>query len=299
MVGLGRMGGDMARRLTTRGHTVLGFDINPATSAALTVDLSTRASSLAELVASLDRPRSLWLMLPAGEPTETTISSLAELLREDDSILDGGNSYYKDSVRRAAALQHRGISFMDVGVSGGVWGLTAGYCLMVGGKAEAIERHRPIFEVLAPAPDRGWAHVGPAGAGHYVKMVHNAIEYGLMQAYAEGFELLRAKSDFDLDLYQVAQTWRDASVIRSWLLDLTAELFAQDPSLDGVRGWVPDTGEGRWAVAEAFDLNISLPVITQALERRIRSREHEPFSDRLLAALRGSFGGHEVPRRAT
>jgi 6-phosphogluconate dehydrogenase len=238
-------------------------------------------------------------MLPAGDATEDCVSSLTQLLRPGDTILDGGNAHYNDSVRRAAALVTRGIDFIDVGVSGGIWGLREGYSLMVGGEVDAVDRHRPVFEALAPAPNAGWGHVGRAGAGHYVKMVHNAIEYGLMQAYAEGFELLEAKRDFDLDLAEVAEIWRHGSVVRSWLLDLTAELFARDATLADVRGWVPDTGEGRWAVAEAIDLNVSLPVITQALERRIRSRQAEPFSDRLLAALRGAFGGHEVPRQPT
>jgi 6-phosphogluconate dehydrogenase len=293
------MGGDMARRLLAAGCEVVGFDLNPRAAPPLVAAGALAAPSLAELVELLPAPRSVWLMLPAGDATEDCVSSLTQLLRPGDTVLDGGNAYYNDSVRRAAALVTRGIDFIDVGVSGGIWGLREGYSLMVGGEADAVDRHRPIFEALAPAPNAGWGHVGRAGAGHYVKMVHNAIEYGLMQAYAEGFELLEAKRDFDLDLAAVAEIWRHGSVVRSWLLDLTAELFARDATLADVRGWVPDTGEGRWAVAEAIDLNVSLPVITQALERRIRSRQTEPFSDRLLAALRGAFGGHEVPRQPT
>jgi len=299
MVGLGRMGGDMTRRLLRAGHTIVGFDLDPAAATALAAEGYEAASLLGELAERLAPPRSISLMLPPGEPTEDCISSLAQLLDQGDTILDGGNANYHDSIRRAAALQTRGMSVIDIGVSGGVWGLADGYSLMVGGDATTVERHRPIFEALAPGPASGWGHVGRSGAGHYVKMVHNAVEYGLMQAYAEGFELLQAKREFDLDLHQVAEIWRQGSVIRSWLLDLSAELFAQDATLDEIQGWVPDTGEGRWAVAEAIDLNLSLPVITQALERRIRSRQTEPFSDRVLAALRGQFGGHVVRRRAT
>ncbi len=296
IVGLGRIGGDMARRLVRGGHRVVGFDVSRQAVAAAGGDGVGPASSLGALVQELKPPRSIWILLAAGEATEASISGLAELLDRGDAILDGGNSYYKDSIRRAAELHERGVALIDVGVSGGIWGLVEGYSLMVGGAPEPVRRHSSLFEVLAPANDRGWGHVGPSGAGHYVKMVHNAIEYGLMQAYAEGFELLQAKSEFGLDLHQVAETWRHGSVIRSWLLDLSADLFAQDAALADVRGWVEDTGEGRWAVAEGIDLNVSLPVITSALERRIRSRQVEPFSDRVLAALRGKFGGHEVPR---
>ena len=297
MVGLGRMGGNMARRLAGGGHRVVGFDIDPAVAASIQPEVDAATATLTALVQALDPPRSVWTMLPAGQPTEHTVASLAEILEVGDTLIEGGNSYYKDSLRRAEDLRSRGLHFLDVGISGGIWGLAGGYSLMVGGDKDVVERHRPLFETLAPASDRGWGHVGPSGAGHYVKMVHNAVEYGLMQAYAEGFDLLSAKKDFGLDLHQVAEIWRHGSVVRSWLLDLTADLLARDAVLDDVRGCVEDTGEGRWAVAEAIDLEISLPVITQALDRRLRSRQIEPFSDRLLAALRGEFGGHDVPRR--
>ena len=299
MIGLGRMGGNMARRLTRGGHHVLGFDLDPSATTAVQADGVVPSASLVELVHALQGPRSVWIMLPAGEPTEAAIQTFADLLQAGDTVLEGGNSHYKDSLRRAASLRSHGIDFLDVGISGGTWGLADGYSVMVGGEEEAVERHRRLFETLAPGPERGWGHVGPVGAGHYAKMVHNAIEYGLMQAYAEGFELLKANPDLGIDVHQVAEIWRHGSVVRSWLLDLTAELFADDPILADVRGWVPDTGEGRWAVAEAIDLDISVPVITAALERRLRSRQTEPFSDRLLVALRGKFGGHDVPRSAT
>jgi 6-phosphogluconate dehydrogenase len=259
MIGLGRMGGNMARRLRRGGHRVVGFDLDPSAIVAVQADGVSPSASILELVHALQTPRSVWIMLPAGEPTEAAIQAVADLLQTGDTILEGGNSHYKDSVRRAASLQSRGIDFLDVGISGGIWGLAEGYSVMVGGEKETVERQRPLFETLAPEPDRGWGHVGPVGSGHYAKMVHNAIEYGLMQAYAEGFELLEAKTNLQIDVHQVAEIWRHGSVVRSWLLDLAAELFADDPTLAGVRGWVPDTGEGRWAVAEAIDLDISFP----------------------------------------
>ena len=298
MIGLGRMGGNMARRLLERGHGILAFDALPETVRQTEAFGATGAASLADLVLNLRPPRSVWTMIPAGEATEQVIARLRGLLDRGDTVIDGGNSNYKDSLRRAHDLQERGIRFMDVGVSGGIWGLAEGYSLMVGGDSDLVERHRGLFETLALGPDRGWGHVGPVGAGHFVKMVHNAVEYGLMEAYAEGFELLAAKRDFGLDLGQVAQIWRHGSVVRSWLLDLTADLLADEPALRQVRGYVPDTGEGRWAVAEAIDLNLCVPVITGALERRLRSREAEPLSDKILAALREKFGGHAVQRRS-
>jgi 6-phosphogluconate dehydrogenase len=297
IVGLGRMGGNMARRLASGGHEVIGYDLDPATAAPVEADGVRTAASVVDLVNLLEPPRSVWTMLPAGEPTESVLTVLADLLDPGDTAIDGGNAYYKDSMRRARELDARGVRFMDVGISGGIWGRSGGYSLMVGGNPELVEQHRDLFATLAPGPDLGWGHVGPVGAGHYVKMVHNAVEYGLMQAYAEGFDLLTAKTDFDLDVHQVAEIWRYGSVVRSWLLDLIADLMEDAAALDDVRGWVPDTGEGRWAVAEAIDLNVSLPVITASLERRLRSRQSDPFSDRLLAALRGKFGGHEVARR--
>jgi 6-phosphogluconate dehydrogenase len=239
--------------------------------------------------------------VPAGEATEKTIQALAERLIPGDILIDGGNSNYKDSLRRSAELKAKGIYFLDVGTSGGVWGLAEGYSLMVGGEAAAVEQVRPVLETLAPAPDRGWGHVGPAGAGHFVKMVHNGIEYGLMQAYAEGFEILHTKQDLggqpvSLDLHQIAEIWRFGSVVRSWLLDLTARALESDPDLSAIKGWVADSGEGRWTVAEAIDLDVPAPVITQSLYMRFISREGESYAAKLLAAMRQQFGGHAVQK---
>jgi 6-phosphogluconate dehydrogenase len=233
-------------------------------------------------------------MVPAGDPTENVLSALVDMLSPGDIAIDGGNSNYRDSMRRAATLKARAIHSVDVGTSGGVWGLTEGYSMMVGGETEVVESLRPIFETLAPAPDKGWGHVGPSGAGHFVKMVHNGIEYGLMQAYAEGFEILRAKEDFGLDLHQVAQIWRYGSVVRSWLLDLTAAVLSEDQDLADIRGWVEDTGEGRWTVAEAIDEDVAAPVITLSLLMRLVSRQEKSYAAKLLAAIRNQFGGHEV-----
>jgi 6-phosphogluconate dehydrogenase len=235
-------------------------------------------------------------MVPAGGPTESVIEELSGLLSAGDLIIDGGNSNYKDSARRAESLKKSGINFVDVGTSGGVWGLTEGYSMMVGGEKEAVGRLRPILETLAPAPDKGWGHVGPNGAGHFVKMVHNGIEYGLMQAYAEGFELMNRKEEFGLDLHQVAEIWRTGSVVRSWLLDLTAAALEKDPKLGGIKGWVADSGEGRWTVEEALDLDVPAPVITASLQMRFLSRQEESFAAKMLAALRNQFGGHAVKK---
>lgn len=220
--------------------------------------------------------------------------TLAEVLSPGDTVIDGGNSNYKDSQRRSQTLSEKGLQFIDVGTSGGVWGLTEGYSLMVGGEKEAVERHRPIFATLAPGPEHGWGHVGPAGAGHFVKMIHNGIEYGLMQAYAEGFDIMNSKEEFGLDLHQIAEIWRYGSVVRSWLLDLTARALAEDAQLEGIKAWVQDSGEGRWTVFEAIDLDVAAPVITVSLQRRLRSRDEQPFADKLLAALRNQFGGHPI-----
>src|SRR5919199_4675369 len=233
-------------------------------------------------------------MVPSGEPTEKTVAALMRLLAAGDTIIDGGNSNYQDSMRRAGMCKANGIAFLDVGTSGGIWGLAEGYSLMVGGDDAAAERLRPIFETLAPAPDRGWGHVGPSGSGHFVKMVHNGIEYGMMQAYAEGLSILRHKEEFRLDLAQVAEIWRHGSVVRSWLLDLTARALAENPAMEGIAPYVSDSGEGRWTVAEAIDLDVPAPVITLALIQRLRSRDEESFADRLLSALRNQFGGHAV-----
>jgi 6-phosphogluconate dehydrogenase len=296
MVGLGKMGANMALRLLRGGHRLVAYDLNETAVRTAEAAGAIGARSLDEVVKNLSPPRSVWIMVPSGIITEETIRSLAERLSPGDTLLDGGNSNYKDSLRRAKELQAKGLNFIDVGTSGGIWGLAEGYSLMVGGDASNVEQHRPIFESLAPAPDQGWGHVGPVGAGHFVKMIHNGIEYGLMQAYAEGFEILKAKTEFDLSLKQIAEIWRSGSVVRSWLLDLTARALEEDEALKDVKAWVPDSGEGRWTVFEAIDLNVAAPVITASLQRRIRSRDEEPFSDRLLAALRNQFGGHAVQR---
>ena len=294
IIGLGRMGANMATRLIRGGHDVVAYDRSPDAAARAAIAGVQSAPSPGDLARRLHQPRAVWVMVPAGDPTESTIASLGELLARGDVIIDGGNSNYKDSMRRAAALAERGIHLIDVGTSGGIWGLTEGYSLMIGGDARAAEQLRPIFETLAPEPNRGWAHVGPSGAGHFVKMVHNGIEYGLMQAYAEGFSILRHKTEFDLDLAAVAELWRHGSVVRSWLLDLAARALAEDPTLESIAPYVSDSGEGRWTVAEAIDLDVPAPVITLALIQRLRSRDEESFADRLLAALRNQFGGHAV-----
>lgn len=294
MVGLGKMGANMTTRLLNGGHRIVVYDLNPESVRQAEAEGATGAYSLEELVHKLSAPRAVWVMVPAGSPTETTIEQLAALIQPDDIIIDGGNSNYKDSIRRGEALQTRRIHFVDVGTSGGVWGLKEGYSLMIGGEAVAVERLRPIFETLAPAPDKGWGHVGPVGAGHFVKMVHNGIEYGLMEAYAEGFELMRKKEEMDLDVYQIAEIWRHGSVVRSWLLDLTARALAENPDLEGIAAYVPDSGEGRWTVVESIDLGVPIPVISLALQERFSSREKMPFSDKLLAAMRNQFGGHAV-----
>lgn len=294
MLGLGKMGAYMARRLLLGGHRVIAYDINETAIQSLEAYGAQGARTLSEITALLDAPRSLWVMLPSGDISHQVILNLAELLSPGDTIIDGGNSNYKDTQQRAQLLQEKGIEFIDVGTSGGIWGLTEGYSLMVGGNPQVVERHRAIFETLAPAPDKGWGYVGPSGAGHFVKMIHNGIEYGLMQAYAEGFEILQAKDEFGLDLHQIAEIWRYGSVVRSWLLDLASEVLANDPDLKDIKGWVADSGEGRWTVSEAVDLEVAAPVITMALLRRLRSRSESPFSDRLLAALRNQFGGHAI-----
>jgi 6-phosphogluconate dehydrogenase len=294
IIGLGRMGANMATRLVRGGHEVVAFDRSPDAIARAATAGATGVSSLDDLARRLRPPRAVWTMVPAGDPTESTVTAIAERLARGDVVIDGGNSNYKDSMRRAAKLAERGLYLLDVGTSGGIWGLDEGYSLMVGGDRRAAERLRPIFETLAPAPDRGWAHVGPSGAGHFVKMVHNGIEYGMMEAYAEGFSILKHKTEFELDLAAVAEVWRHGSVVRSWLLDLTARALAEDQTLEGIAPFVSDSGEGRWTVAEAIDLDVPAPVITLALIQRLRSRDEESYADRLLAALRNQFGGHAV-----
>lgn len=294
MIGLGKMGANMATRLLEGGHRVMAFDLNEEAIQKVQTQGAESATTLTAVAEKLALPRAVWVMVPAGDPTEQTIHQLTEVLSPGDIIIDGGNSNYKDSMRRAAMLKEQGFHFVDVGTSGGVWGLTEGYSMMIGGEAEVVESLRPIFETLAPDADQGWGHVGPSGSGHFVKMVHNGIEYGLMQAYAEGFELMQHKTEFDLDLAQIAEVWRFGSVVRSWLLDLTANALAENPTLDGIAAYVPDSGEGRWTVTEAIDLNCSIPVITLALQARFRSREAEPFSEKLLSAMRNQFGGHAI-----
>ena len=296
MIGLGRMGGNMAQRLLRGGHKVVTYDRSSDAVAASQAQGAVGASSLEELVDRLAQPRAVWVMVPAGQPTEDTIDSLIPLLSRGDTILDGGNANYKDSMRRGEKLSAQGIDFMDVGTSGGIWGLAEGYSLMIGGKQETFQRLEPIFQTLAPGDDKGYSHVGPVGAGHFVKMIHNGVEYGLMQAYAEGFEIMEAKKEFDLDLHQIAETWRYGSVVRSWLLDLAVKALTEDPELESLRAYVDDSGEGRWTVQESIDLAVPAPVITLSLQQRFRSRQEEPFGARMLAALRNQFGGHAVRR---
>ena len=296
LVGLGRMGANMARRLVAGGHRVVTYDLDATAVATSTENGSEGVTSLEELVSCLPSPRAVWMMLPIGQPTEDTIAALAPLLSPGDILLDGGNANYKDSMRRGREMSGRGIDYIDVGISGGIWGLAHGFCLMVGGPADAVKRMEPAFRSLAPAEDVGYCHFGPSGAGHYVKMVHNGVEYALMQSYAEGFELLAAKEEFDLDLAAVAETWRHGSVVRSWLLDLTAAALKDDPGLESLQAFVEDSGEGRWTVQESVDLAVPIPAITAALQQRFRSRQDGPLGARLLAALRQQFGGHAVRR---
>jgi 6-phosphogluconate dehydrogenase len=298
MVGLGKMGGNMTERLIKGGHQVVGFARTKSVVDAVVAAGATGAYSLGELVGQLDPPRVIWLMIPQGAPVDQTLEQLHPLLTTGDLVVDGGNSYYKDTLRRSAQMTGWGFRYVDVGTSGGIWGLTEGYSMMVGGDKGDVERIRPILETLAPAPDKGWGHMGAVGSGHFVKMVHNGIEYGMMQAYAEGFAVLQAKSTFALDLHQVSEVWRYGSVIRSWLLDLTESALEENPTLAGIEPWVADSGEGRWTVTEALDLNIPAPVITLSLQQRLRSREADPFTERLLAMMRNKFGGHEVKRES-
>ena len=294
MIGLGRMGANMAHRLTKGGHHVVVYDVNEAAIAASEKDGGIGARSLAELATKLPAPRVVWLMVPAGKITDDTVGRVAEVLSAGDTIIDGGNSYYKDDMKHAEAVRAKGIHFVDVGTSGGIWGITEGYSMMVGGDKTVVESLRPIFETLAPGPNLGWGYVGPTGAGHFVKMVHNGIEYGLMQAYAEGFQIMKAKKDFALDVHQIAEIWRYGSVVRSWLLDLTANALAEDANLTHVKGWVADSGEGRWTVADAIELDVPAPIITLSLMMRFVSREEDSYAAKLLAAMRNQFGGHAI-----
>jgi 6-phosphogluconate dehydrogenase len=292
-VGLGRMGMSMVTRLRRGGHRVVAFDRNPERVREAAAGGAVGAATPADLVARLAAPRAVWIMVPAGPPTEESVGALARLLARDDVIVDGGNTRFHDDVRRAAELSGAGIHYVDVGTSGGVWGLEVGYCLMVGGEEPIFRRLEPIFRTLAP--EDGYAHVGAHGAGHYVKMVHNGIEYGMMQAYAEGFALMHA-SPFGLDLPVIARLWTHGSVVRSWLLELAASALEQDPRLERIKGWVEDSGEGRWTLQEGIDRDVPLWTIAASLFARFRSRETDPFAERVLAALRNAFGGHAVKR---
>jgi 6-phosphogluconate dehydrogenase len=294
MVGLGKMGGNMTTRLLGGGHQVVVYDRNPPRREKAQSQGAVPADSLRNMVEALTPTRAIWCMLPAGEATQTTVSTLADHLEPGDIIIDGGNSNYHDTISRGKVLAAKGIHYVDVGTSGGIWGLEQGYSMMVGGSDEAVAHLTPAFETLAPGKSMGWGHVGPPGSGHFVKMVHNGIEYGMMQAYAEGFEILQAKSEFELDLHAVAEIWRYGSVIRSWLLDLTAGALEDMESFDKIEAWVADSGEGRWTIQEAIDLDVPAPVITLSLFMRFVSRQEDSTAARLLAAMRNQFGGHAV-----
>ena len=297
MIGLGRMGANMTLRLLRGGHRVVGFDSNAEARQRVEQHGAQSAASLDALVRKLKPPRTLWMMVPAGTATDETVTALLDLLQTGDTIVDGGNSNYKNTQLRSQRCAEKQLNYLDCGTSGGIWGLTEGYSMTIGGEASVVARLRPIFETLAPAPDRGWGHVGPSGAGHFTKMIHNGIEYGLMQAYAEGFSIMQHKSEFALDLHQVAEIWRHGSVVRSWLLDLTANALQSNPHLEGIAPHVADSGEGRWAVAEAIDLNVPAPAITLALLARIASRDPDSFAAKMLAAMRNQFGGHEIKKQ--
>lgn len=322
IIGLGRMGGNIARRLMLNGHTTVVYDRNAAFVENLSQEGATGVADLPQMVAGLEKPRAVWVMLPAGAPTEDTINVLSELLEPGDVIIDGGNTYYKDDIRRAQALSVKGLNYIDVGTSGGVWGLERGYCMMIGGDAEVVRRLDPLFDSLAPGmgdiprtrdrksdddrAERGYIHAGPAGSGHFVKMIHNGIEYGMMQAFAEGFDILKTKSSeslppeqrFDLNVADIAEVWRRGSVVSSWLLDLTADALASDPKLDGFSGEVADSGEGRWTIEAAIEQAVPAPVLSSSLFARFRSRQQSTYGDKMLSAMRFGFGGHvETPKK--
>ncbi len=292
MVGLGKMGANMTVRLLEKGHEVVAFDLSPEARDSVSQKGAVPAASLDELVGHLDPPRVAWVMVPAGAPTDRTVESLKGLMSQGDVVIDGGNSNYKEAAPTAASLAEKGIAFIDAGTSGGIWGLTEGYCLMVGGTPQAVAVCEPVFKALAP--EGGYAHVGPVGAGHFVKMVHNGIEYGLMQAYAEGFEVMHQADEFELDLHQVASIWRYGSVVRSWLLDLTERALAPGSGFENIEGYVVDSGEGRWTALQPLDRGVPAPVITLALYQRFASRDPDSYANRLVAALRNQFGGHAV-----
>jgi len=294
MIGLGKMGANMTERLVKGGHRVVGYDLNPESVAQIVEKGAEGAVSLEDLAGKLPDPQIVWIMVPAGAPVDQTLEAVLPFLGPGAVIIDGGNSYYRDTLRRAEQCDSSGMYFIDCGTSGGIWGLSDGYSMMVGGDRQIVENIAPIFETLAPAVDQGWGRVGPAGSGHFVKMIHNGIEYGLMQAYAEGLAIMEAKAEFGLDLHQIAEIWRYGSVVRSWLLDLTSEALAENPTMEGIAPFVPDSGEGRWTVFEAIDLNVAAPIITNSLFRRISSRDEGEYADRILSAMRRKFGGHAI-----
>ena len=295
IIGLGRMGANIARRLHKDGHQIVAFNRSSEKTLQLEKEIGVQpAFSLKETIALLTPPRIIWLMLPAGDVTENAIIEFQGLLKKDDVIIDGANSYYKDSIRRGIFLKESGIHFLDVGVSGGIWGLTEGYSLMIGGDKEVVNRLVPLFISLAPGKDKGWGRVGPIGAGHFSKMIHNGIEYGMMEALAEGFELLTSKQEFDIDLAHLAGIWQYGSVIRCWLLDLVKDIFDENANLDQIAAWAEDSGEGRWAVQESIELAVPTPVITESLFRRFASRQENSMAIRLISAIRNKFGGHPI-----
>jgi 6-phosphogluconate dehydrogenase len=294
MIGLGKMGGFMVERLVRGGHRIIGLDRDAAAVARVVEKGATGADSIERLIGQLKAPRAIWIMVPSGKPVDDTIDLLLPHLAPGDTIIDGGNSYYRDSVRRGAALAPKKINYVDCGTSGGIWGLTEGYSMMVGGDADVVKRLAPIFQTLAPGPEKGWGRVGPTGAGHYVKMVHNGIEYAIMQAYAEGLDLFRHKTEFGLDLLQITKIWQYGSVVRSWLLDLTVDALSKNPTLDGIEAFVTDSGEGRWTAMEGIEHGVPLPALTGALDARFRSQDPQPFANKLLAMMRHEFGGHAV-----
>jgi 6-phosphogluconate dehydrogenase len=299
IIGLGRMGLNMSERLLRGSHRIVGYDLSVDALAKLKSIGGEPCDSLDLVAGELTTPRAIWVMVPAGGPVDETIAGLVSHLNAGDIVIDGGNSLYTDSMRRSTELAKKGIAYVDVGTSGGVWGLKEGYSLMIGGERKAVDLLRPIFETLAPAADRGWGHVGPSGAGHFVKMIHNGIEYGMMQSFAEGMAVMKRKEEFDLDLHQVSEIWRHGSVVRSWLLDLISRALEENPTLDGIAPHVSDSGEGRWTVFEAINKDVAAPVITLSLLQRIRSREVDSFGDKMLAVMRQQFGGHAIKRKDT
>lgn len=292
LIGLGRMGGNMVRRLLDAGHELVVYDRDPGAATELVASGAQQARDVADLCAQLRTPRAIWMMVPAGAAVDETLDELGPYLAPGDVVIDGGNSNFHETMQRAARLRERGIELVDAGTSGGIWGLEIGYCLMVGGSPEAVAHCEPAFTTLAP--EHGYAHVGPSGAGHYVKMIHNGIEYGMLQAYAEGYQILHHSTDFEFDLHQIAALWNHGSVVRSWLNELAERAFANEGDLASIAGYVEDSGEGRWTVQEAIDLNVPAPVITLSLQARFRSRQEESFSAKVIAALRNQFGGHAV-----